>query len=196
LLSRRNPWSSEMASRVDHQAAPGEARLVVDGDGRRGETLRGNLHQLQEGLQTVQDAQSIGRGQFYGCRSDLQLVGLVFIELLYQLAGAGGPDRETSWAGGTLLCEQNSSLARQRIEKALAGQEQARFAVAADRNREVAVNDELAIAGYDVRGQGHQRGRLRACCAEDAGKRQGNKAQRASLHEQIPWKKRLNTEEV
>ena len=50
----------EVAARVDHQAAPRKARLIVDGDRRRGESLRRDAHQLQKGLQPVQDAQRIG----------------------------------------------------------------------------------------------------------------------------------------
>ena len=60
----------EVAAGINHQAAPREARLVVDGDRRRGETLRGDVHQLQKCLQAVQHAERIGGRQLDACLAD------------------------------------------------------------------------------------------------------------------------------
>ena len=60
----------EVAAGIDHQAAPGEARLVVDGDRRGGEALRGDAHELQEGLQAVQDAERIGGASVARCSDE------------------------------------------------------------------------------------------------------------------------------
>ena len=40
----------EVAAGIEHQAAPGEARLVVNGDGRGRKSLRRDVHQLQQRL--------------------------------------------------------------------------------------------------------------------------------------------------
>src|SRR5882724_12812483 len=50
----------EVAGYVDHEAAPGETRLVLDGDGGSGEAVRRDFNQLQESLQGVHGTEGSG----------------------------------------------------------------------------------------------------------------------------------------
>ena len=44
---------NEMARDIDHQATPRETRLILDANGRRRKSIRGDRDELQEGLQAV-----------------------------------------------------------------------------------------------------------------------------------------------
>ena len=84
----------EMAAGIDHQAAPGKARFIINRGGRRGKTLRSNANQLQESLQAVEDAQRIRSRQLHAVCRHFQVIGLIFAQLLDRLACAGSLDGE------------------------------------------------------------------------------------------------------
>ncbi len=49
----------EVPTAIDHQPAPGEARLVFDDDRRNCESLRRWVNHLQKGLEAVEDPERI-----------------------------------------------------------------------------------------------------------------------------------------
>ncbi len=53
----QNFHGHEMAARIDHQATPGKARLIVNRYRWSGKSLRRHGHQLQKSLQAVHGAQ-------------------------------------------------------------------------------------------------------------------------------------------
>ena len=52
----------EVAADVNHQTAPDETRGVMDANDRNGKTQGRGFDQLQEGLQSMQRSQRVGRG--------------------------------------------------------------------------------------------------------------------------------------
>src|SRR5262249_45664435 len=52
-IALENIDRNEVAAHVDEQTAPGEARLVLDGEGRSGKAVGSDVDQLKEGLQTA-----------------------------------------------------------------------------------------------------------------------------------------------
>ena len=64
----------EVPARVDHQPAPGEARLIVDRHYRRAESSRGDRHELQKCLKPMHGAQRIRRRKQRMRRCNLQAV--------------------------------------------------------------------------------------------------------------------------
>ena len=57
---------NEVAAHVDQRAAPGETRLVFDGDGGHGESVGSDLHELQKSLQAADEAEGRRRIQLRG----------------------------------------------------------------------------------------------------------------------------------
>ena len=71
-----------MTAGIDHQAAPGEARLVANGDGGNCESVRINFDKLQKRLQTAENAERGCGVQLRALGRDVQRVAFVFAELL------------------------------------------------------------------------------------------------------------------
>ena len=95
---------NEMAAHIDQQAAPREARLVIDGDGGRGKSGGSDLHELKKSLQPAQDAQRGRRRELRAGIGDGQFVRFILIELLYGLAAMVGVNlqsRRGARLGGT-----------------------------------------------------------------------------------------------
>src|SRR5882757_7106171 len=80
----------EVAGYVDHQAAPGETRFVLDGDGGGGKAVGGDFNQLQESLQGVHGTEGSGGVDFRAVGGDGERVGFVFAEFLDFFAGVVG----------------------------------------------------------------------------------------------------------
>ncbi len=55
---------NEVPAHIDQQAPPRKARLIFDGDRRRGKSRGSNLHQLQKCLQAAQNAERRRRREF------------------------------------------------------------------------------------------------------------------------------------
>ena len=85
------------------------------------------------------------------------MVGFVLVQFLYGLAGAGGYDNEVG-VSEVVFRKGNSGLAREDLIEAFAGELKARLVVFIDRNAEMVIDEQLALAHLDVRRHGHQSG--------------------------------------
>ena len=167
----------------------GKRGCVVDGHRRGGETLGRNVHQLQKRLQAVQDAERIGGRELHAGGRDRQVIRLVFTEFLNRLARAGGFDGEVGGAILSVRHDGNAGFSRKGRQESVAGEGEPRFRVSLEDHGDVAVDEELAIAGFDVRRHGHQRRRLGVHRSEIERKQgdeeQHEAAKNASLHKGI-----------
>ncbi len=84
----------EVAADIDHEAAPREARCILNGNGGQREAARVGLDQLQKSLKTVHGSYVGGRLQMCVLWGDLERVRLVFVDALHLFARAVDRDRE------------------------------------------------------------------------------------------------------
>ena len=145
----------EMAAHVQHQSPPGKPGLIVNGHCRDGEASRGDLDQLEKGFEAVQHAQRIGGFEMNSIRCNLQVIGLIFIDLLDRRARPLGLDEEYWLVELGLAKERDSGLPREERQEALFGALQARLLETVERNAESAVDDKLARPRLHLRGQRH-----------------------------------------
>ena len=85
---------NEMAADVDHESAPCETRLVLNGDGRSGETVRRYFDELEKCLQSAEHAERICGVELCAGRSDFERVGFVLAEFLNFFAGVVGVNHQ------------------------------------------------------------------------------------------------------
>ena len=85
---------NEVSRRIDHQAAPGKARLVANGERRRREPVAGNVDKLQKRLQSMHRSKRCGCGELRARAGYFQYVGFVLTHILNFLAGVIGVDEE------------------------------------------------------------------------------------------------------
>src|SRR6266446_5568011 len=78
---------NKVAAYVDHQPTPGKARLVLNRDRRSVETVRRDVHQLQQSLQRVHSAKRRWRFDVRAICGNRERVGLIFAEFLNLFAG-------------------------------------------------------------------------------------------------------------
>ena len=102
----------EMTTHIQHQSPPGKAWLIVDGYRGNGEASRGDSDELQEGLQAVQHAERIGGFEVNFIRRDLQMIGLVFFQLLNGCTGTLGLNEELRFVEAGFAPERDSGLPR------------------------------------------------------------------------------------
>jgi hypothetical protein len=111
---------------------------------------------LEKGLQAVQHAQRIGGFEVHLVGCNLQMVGLIFIELLHGCARPRGLDEEQRFIEHSLAPQGNPGLPREDVQKALFGAFQARFLVTFQSDAEAIVDEELARARLHLRRKRHQ----------------------------------------
>ena len=145
----------EMAARVQHQSAPGKARLIVDSHCRNDEASWRDTDELQKGLQAVQHAQRIGGFEVHLVGCNLQMIGLIFIDLLHGCARPRGLDEEQRFIEHSLAPQGNPGLPREDVQKALFGAFQAWLLITFESHAEAIVDEELARARLHLRRKRH-----------------------------------------
>src|SRR5215469_196637 len=118
----------EMAADVDHQAAPGETRLVFDVDGGRHKTVRRRLHELKEGLEPVKYAERVWGGKRRARGRNIEGIAFVFSQFLDRLACAVRANGEQGFSvrrGSS--AHGNTRLTRKIRNEALNGPVQSRI---------------------------------------------------------------------
>jgi len=141
---------------VDEQTAPGEARLVLDGEGRSGKAVGSDVDQLKEGLQTAKSAERVGGVELRAGGIDFESVGFVFAEFLDLFAGAVGMDDESRF--GQIVrrfAKQQSSLTMELRQEALTGAVETRLRVAYEGHGEIRIDSKCTASGRDTGGLGH-----------------------------------------
>ncbi len=147
----------EMARGIDHQPAPGKARLIVDGDRRGGKSFGRHFYQLKKSLQTVQRAERSGRAEFRAGSGDFEDVRLIFAKFLDFLAGMVRVNHEDSFGeGARSCCQRNCRLPGKLAKKALDCTVKPRLRVSRRTNGKLGIHHEPARANLDARGNGHQ----------------------------------------
>src|SRR5579872_85948 len=149
---------------VDHEAAPGEPRFVVNSDDGNKVTVRPRLNELQKRFEAVENAERVGRREPRRLRRYDQLVALVFIEGLHRLSCAEALHGENqrrlrlAFVGGWK--RRNTGDFRKLLTKAIHGGPQAGIGWTGERGAERLIDREDAIALDDFGGYGHDGQRL------------------------------------
>src|SRR3984957_17106370 len=146
----------EMPALVEHQSAPGKPGIAVDCPGRNRGSLWGPAHQLQKGLQAVQDAQRIGGLQVNLTWHDLQVVGLVLFYPLHGRARTARLDEERRLIELRLMPKRDPGLPGKNIQEALLSPFQPRLLIAFESDPKPVVDDELARTRRGLQGKRHQ----------------------------------------
>ncbi len=170
----------EVASGINHQAAPGKSRLILNTDNRRPETVRRDVDQLQKCLQPAQHSQGIRRMQLRARRGYVQRVGLIFAKFLDRsaLMLGGHQQRRFCWINCFSVRKHQGRLAMELFQEPLSRTLQPRFPVTRKSQAESLVHFQEAAARLQFGGRGHQidsRGRLRAHRKCPKGQRQYGK---------------------
>ena len=106
--------------------------------------MRRDADQLQKGLQAVQHAQRVGSFQVHLIRRDLQVIGLVFLQLLDGRARPLGLDEKHRLVEISLAPERDPGLPRERFQEALFSAFQARLLKTFEGDAEPVVDEKLA----------------------------------------------------
>ena len=146
---------------VEHQSTPGKAWPVINGHCRSGKALRGNFDQLQKSLHSVQNAERRGRLQVHALGCNLQMVRLIFFQLLHWRARTRGLDEELRLVQLRLAPEWDSRLPRKNIQKALLRPFQPRLLIAFKNDAEAVIDDKLTRTGLNL---GRHRHQGKRCC--------------------------------
>ena len=146
----------KMARAIEHQSAPGEARLVGDVGRGRLEAPGSGLDQLQKGLQPVQRAGHRGRLEVRARWGDVQLVTLV---LAQHRRGGARRAGDAQGRGGARGRGKNAGLKGHARQEALHCGRQA--GVGIRRDSEGGVDGKRAGGEVHLGGHGHQGGRGR-----------------------------------
>src|SRR5215470_10649239 len=124
----------EMAADVDHQAAPGETRLVFDVDGRRSKTVRRRLDELKEGLEPVKHAERVWGGKRRARGGNVEGIAFVFSQFRDRLACAVRTNGERGFSVRRgWRAYWNTRLTRKIRDEALNGPVQSRIGCALQR---------------------------------------------------------------
>src|ERR1700691_978714 len=145
----------KMPSDIDHQSAPRKPRLVVNGHDRNAEALRRGPDQLKEGLQSVQNAERIGRTKYNMVDRYLQMIGFVLAELLHRVAGTSSFDNKDRRIKLRFAPQWNACFMRKRHQESLLRPLQSRFCVALQCHSKISVNVKLTLVLNYMRWQGH-----------------------------------------
>jgi hypothetical protein len=129
---------------VQHESAPWKAGQVFDGDRVDGESMRSGVHELQKGLQAVEDAERIWRGEDGSGGRDFEVVGLIFAKLLDGRAWAGCLDQERRVISGLGGYRKDSGFGGEVGEEAVASAFEARLGVAFESHLKAAVEGEAS----------------------------------------------------
>ena len=174
-------WN-EVPGGIDHQAAPGKARLVLNHNGGRREPVTRNVHELQKSLQPMQYAERVWRREFGSAAGDFENIRFVFAYFLNFFAGVVGVnDQRGLGQPGSFEANRKRRLPRQLLEEAFCGAFEARLGVASQRHEKGRGDAQASSARPDIGGYGQeiQRRLLRAEGFRDE-KRKKKKQEEAS----------------
>ena len=146
-----------MTTNINQQAAPGKTGLVLDGRDRHRKSGRSWFHQLQEGLQAVQNAQrSRGVQGRARCR-DFERVGFVLAKFLNLTAGVFAANYQRCLGGiGELLVQWHSSLAAELVKKFRNAAFQPGILCTGGCHREQLIDHQLTGSHSNLRRNRHQ----------------------------------------
>lgn len=143
-----------MAGDVNHQAAPGESRLVFNMNSGEGKSVRRDLDELKKSFEAVKNSQRRWSGEFRASGRDIERVAFFFDGLLDGIAGVVRMNDDCRFCGiAETLVRGNAGFVRKVREKAKCAGFEEGIVAAINGDGEGIVNQEPASAHLEVRGQ-------------------------------------------
>ena len=159
----------EVARAIQHEAAPGEARTVLDVHGRDLEAARAGSDRLQEGLETVHRAGHCGSLHQGAIGGDVQRIGFVLAQ-----RGIGGAGRRafhaqngTAGGGPPGGWHGDAGLPREAREETADGGRQSRVGGPGESHAERGADGQRPLGGSEYGRQRHERRRRRGGAGAD-----------------------------
>src|SRR5437660_211747 len=156
-IALENVKRDEMAGHVNEQSSPPKTRLVFDRDRWDSKSAGRDLYQLEERLETVQNAERIGRMQLRERLADGQVVGLIFTHFLDRLTVVIRMDQQCDFGGfARRRLEEHPGLPGKLHKESLCAAVGSPIMKARDCQRKRARNGKASSSEFDSRGYGNK----------------------------------------